>query len=356
MKIKQFYNDVWGSIGGADLNYKILYKLLFKNRFSRVWPLLKNEVFYGRVSNAIKRQKNKDIFTPKSIVLEPTFKCNLSCKQCYAPNEDIIIDPVLFQSILTQARELGIYRYVLMGGEPTLKEVRDVILPVIRKNTKCSFLFCTNGIGIDEEFINDFKKVKNTNFFVSVEGLGQYVDERRGQGNYQKLLKGIKLLKKNHLPFALSVTLNANSWKDQIPEEFFADFAKNGGFVMYTYFIFDPESKSHAPINRVEYLDYLHKISRKYNIYIGDGQFGKLSKHGVIPRKNNQVCINPYGIVRFDRFVYEPVFGDLNKEKFRDILAKQELKDYHKKSKELAMNEFSGIEDELSQKGIKINS
>ncbi len=354
MSLKQMYNDVWGSIGGSDFNFRILGKTIFGHKFSRVYPILKNEVYYGRVINTIKRHKNKDIFTPKSIVLEPTLKCNLKCKQCYAPNEDKIIDPELFQSLVDQARELGIYRYVLMGGEPTLKEVRDTILPVVKKNKKCSFLFCTNGTNIDDDFVKDFKNVRNANFFVSVEGTGKYVDERRGEGNYEKLMNGIKLLRNNKIPFALSVTLNAETWKEQIPDAFFKDFSANGGFIMYTYFIFDPVTKKHTPIDKVEYLNYLHKITKKYNIYIGDGQYGKLSKHGIIPRKNNQVCINPDGIVRFDRFVYEPTFGDLKRETFKDILAKQELINYHKKSKETARAEFTGIESELKNKGIKI--
>lgn len=95
------------------------------------------------------------MFFPKSILIEPTFKCNLECKDCYAPQNEKTMNIELLEQIITEAEEIGIYRFEIMGGEPTIKEVREEIIPVISKHKKSYFTICTNCTNVDNEFIKD---------------------------------------------------------------------------------------------------------------------------------------------------------------------------------------------------------
>jgi organic radical activating enzyme len=55
-----------------------------------------------------------------------------------------MIDPALFQSIIKQAKPLGLSRIKLTGGEPLLHPGLNVILKVIRDND-LSLCVETNG-------------------------------------------------------------------------------------------------------------------------------------------------------------------------------------------------------------------
>ena len=84
--------------------------------------------FVNFVSNAIwhgvpKREKylkKEDTKIPFAILISPSMRCNLSCKGCYAAKydkkEDIPFEEV--DRIVKEARDLGIYFFVVLGGEP----------------------------------------------------------------------------------------------------------------------------------------------------------------------------------------------------------------------------------------------
>jgi MoaA/NifB/PqqE/SkfB family radical SAM enzyme len=353
MELKKLYKDVLGSVGGHHINPRMLYRIFTEPQAGRLFHFLKTEVFFGRVVNAVKRQQ-QSFFLPKSIVIEPTYQCNLECTQCYAPKKDLTMTSEFFESIIVQAEKMGIYRFVLMGGEPTLEKARNAVLPTIRAHKNSSFLFCTNATRIDDSLIRDFQSVKNANFIISTEGSESYTDARRGPGTYAGIMDGMERLKQANIGFATSVTMNAATWEDQIPEDYFKSYARSGGIVVYTYFIFDPKEQKHEEIDKIKYFRHLDSMVRKYGIYIGDGQYGKILPGKIVPRSNNQVVIDPQGAVRPHRFMPEPVFGSLADERLQDILKKPELIEFKKQSKLEALESFSDIQMEMKRLKIEL--
>ena len=63
-------------------------------------------------------------------------------------------------SIVTQGEKLGIYFYMMTGGEPLMRK-KDIV-KLAEKHNKCMFYAFTNGTLIDEEFCKDMKYFSGT--------------------------------------------------------------------------------------------------------------------------------------------------------------------------------------------------
>ena len=108
----------------------------------------------GMVGNSIieKSKEKYDCNVPWAILFDPTAACNLHCTGCWAAEygKGISLDYPTVQKIIRQGKELGVYMYILSGGEPTVR--KDEILRLAEENDDCMFLSFTNATLIDEAF------------------------------------------------------------------------------------------------------------------------------------------------------------------------------------------------------------
>ncbi len=83
-----------------------------------------NAVWYGMPKRE-KLFKEDGIKTPFVILISPSMRCNLRCTGCYAANysreDDIPYEEV--DRIIEEAREIGIYYFIVLGGEPFLTNI-----------------------------------------------------------------------------------------------------------------------------------------------------------------------------------------------------------------------------------------
>jgi MoaA/NifB/PqqE/SkfB family radical SAM enzyme len=352
MGIKDAYADILGSAG---LSLPVVFRLLKAGSAGRVFAVLYNFVVNGRIINAIFRQKYKNAFIPKSIILEPTYSCNQNCPRCYVSHSEKTIDGNLLDSIVGQAWKLGIYRFEMMGGEPLMPEALDVILPVMEKYKRCVFSICTNCTQINAGFVKRLKKIKNIAFLLSMEGTESATDSYRGNGAYNAYKEAAAVLKQSKIPFGLSITLDSSTWKPQIEDSIIKDFTAQGGVVIYSNPRFDPKIKRFDEPDRIEYLKELQRLCKKFPIYWGDGYYGKMkSSKGIIPRHDNQVCIDPDGNVRANRFFPDPVFGNLASKKFIDILSDPALVSYKKNESGIADKRLAEEKPALEKAGFRV--
>jgi MoaA/NifB/PqqE/SkfB family radical SAM enzyme len=352
MGIKDVYADVLGSAG---LSLPVVFRLLKAGSGGRVFAVLYNFVVNGRIINAVSRQKNKNAFIPKSIILEPTYKCSQNCPNCYVSHNDKTISTDALDSIVGQAWKLGIYRFEFMGGEPLLPEAQDVILPVMEKYKRCVFSVCTNCTQINDSFAGRLKKIKNVAFLLSMEGTEDATNSYRGQNAFNAYREAAAVLKKHKIPFGLSITLDSSTWKSQIGDSVIDDFVKQGGVVIYSNPRFDPKTNCFAELDKITYLKELQRLCKKFPIYWGDGYFGKMKYHkGIIPRHDNQVCIDPDGNVRANRFFSEPVFGKMPEKSLLDILSDPALVAYKKKESGEADKRLAQEKPALEKQGFKV--
>lgn len=186
---------------------------------------------------AIRRDKEfnggKGIHVPPFLIASITSECNLHCMGCYsrANNACVDADDVgqlkadEWQRIFLDARDLGVSFILLAGGEPTLR--RDVI-EVAEEIPEIVFPIFTNGTLLDERYYEMFKAHRNLMPVLSIEGMEQNTDERRGDGIFMQLIKDMAALRDHGLFFGASVTVTTKNIEDVTSNEFINELSKRG--------------------------------------------------------------------------------------------------------------------------------
>ena len=122
-------------------------------------------------------------------------------------------------NIVTQGKELGVYFYMMTGGEPLVRKAD--IIRLCEKHNDCAFHCYTNGTLVDEKLCEDMKRVGNLSLSISLEGFEDANDFRRGEGVYNKVLHAMDLLHENGLIFGNSVCYTSKNMDAVTSDEFF---------------------------------------------------------------------------------------------------------------------------------------
>lgn len=237
---------------------------------------------------------------PWTILLDPTTACNLKCKGCWAAEygNSLNLSYEQINDIISQGKELGIYFYIFTGGEPLVRK-KD-ILKICEKHNDCEFLIFTNSTLIDEEFIDEMLRLKNIVPAISVEGSEFTTDARRGDGIYNKVIKSMKLLKDNKLPFGISCCYTSQNYKSIISEEFVDEMIERGALFAW-YFHFMPVGEGTGkellpkPDQRKHIYHQLRKFRKTKPLFFLDFQNDAEYIGGCIAGGRNYLHINANG-------------------------------------------------------------
>ncbi len=180
-----------------------------------------------------KSLEQEGLHVPPFLIASITSACNLHCAGCYSrcneattdaePVEQLTADQWL--SIFEEAGDLGVSFILLAGGEPLLRQ--DVI-EAAAKRPGILFPVFTNGLLINEKYLDLFDKNRNILPVISMEGDRAFTDRRRGENVYDMLSEKIDDLKARGLIFAASVTVTKNNIKEVSSDEFIARLAEKG--------------------------------------------------------------------------------------------------------------------------------
>ena len=190
--------------------------------------------FYG-TKTIRKMREVHDCNIPWLILMDPTSACNLHCTGCWAAEYgnklNLSFDEL--DSIVTQGKELGIYFYMMTGGEPLVRKAD--IIKLCEKHNDCAFHCYTNGTLVDQKLCDDMKRVGNLSLSISLEGFEDANDFRRGEGVYDKVLHAMDLLHENGLIFGNSEYIYHRIREVRAMEGgkeiFVMDFQNDGEFV-----------------------------------------------------------------------------------------------------------------------------
>ncbi|MFX1479813.1 MAG: radical SAM/SPASM domain-containing protein [Promethearchaeota archaeon] len=153
---------------------------------------------------------------PASLILSITSKCNLKCSGCYAAatgtlcNSNKSLNLEQWSKIIKEASELGVFGFMIAGGEPFLM---PNLLSICEKFKDRLFFIFTNGTTLGEQHYNKLKRLRNVIVVVSIEGSEELTNLRRGLGVYEKAISTINSLDKNGVLSGISVTINRNNYK-----------------------------------------------------------------------------------------------------------------------------------------------
>ena len=204
------------------------------------------EAFYNGTKTIREMRKIHNCNIPWIILMDPTSACNLHCTGCWAAEYGNKLNLTFeeMDSVITQGKELGVYFYMLTGGEPMVRK-KDII-KLCRKHNDCVFFAYTNGTLVDEELCRQMQEVGNLFLALSLEGKPEVNDLRRGEGVYGKVMHAMELLKAHKLPFGISTCYTSKN-VDDVSSEAFYDMLIEAGALFVWFFHYMPVGAGAAP-------------------------------------------------------------------------------------------------------------
>ena len=182
-------------------------------------------------------EAEKGFYPPDAMLISPTMRCNLNCYGCYSgvySQEDLPYE--VLDRLMGECKEMGIYLVMMTGGEPFL---RQDLFDLFEKHGDMMFQVYTNGTLIDDKMIERFAALGNVAPAISLEGLREETDERRGKGQFDRILRVMDRLKDAGIFFAVSTTQTSRN-HDILTSDVFIDFLVERGCILLWNFHYVP--------------------------------------------------------------------------------------------------------------------
>ncbi len=193
-----------------------------------------------------KAKKEHGCNIPWAILMDPTSACNLHCTGCWAAEygNRLNLSYETLSDIVRQGKELGVFFYLLSGGEPLVRKAD--IIRLCEEHSDCMFAAFTNGTLIDEAFAKEMLRVKNFVPAISVEGFEEATDARRGKGTYQAVMRAMDILREHKLAFGASCCYTSQNVQSLSSEEYIDHLIEKGAKFAW-FFHYMPVGKDAVP-------------------------------------------------------------------------------------------------------------
>lgn len=149
---------------------------------------------YSEKTKLHERQKKHKPGDLRTLALDVTHRCNMECPHCYAETfrQAVPVDLSVLQKALDEAYELGVYHYVLQGGEPIVDPDRlEAIISMIHPD-ETYINVVSNGWEMSREKIRWLKMLKVDKIAFSLDsGIESEHDNNRRPGSFQRVMKAI---------------------------------------------------------------------------------------------------------------------------------------------------------------------
>jgi len=232
---------------GLGVARKFLTQLNPKARSTIVRNLFVRETFLGP-DKRHSIENDLGYYPPSTLVISPSMQCPLKCYGCYAAEydkeEQLSFETV--DSIIKQAKDIGMHFIVLSGGEPFAWKP---LLDIFKAHPDVIFQVYTSGLFLNDAMVDKLTKLGNVFPAVSCEGFEEETDRRRGKGAFKTVVKAMERLRDNGVFFTFSATVTRDNI-DVITGEEFIDFWISKGCLVGWYFMY-------MPIGREPHLDLM---------------------------------------------------------------------------------------------------
>lgn len=147
----------------------------------------------------------------KSCYIHITQHCNLNCPMCYSKDEmrnkfvDLPLDT--WKENINNIRNAGFERLVFSGGEPLIYPHIKEVLEYCSTLKFHEIVLITNGLLITDDILETLKNNVDS-LCVSLDGYNEEINKKvRGEGNFEKTVSKIKLLRENNIPVNIIATI-----------------------------------------------------------------------------------------------------------------------------------------------------
>lgn len=201
--------------------------------------IVKPFTIYGPRRRAFYEENGYNV--PSLIVISPSMKCNLNCYGCYAGDYAKAgdLDIRIVHRILNEAKQMGVFFFVISGGEPN---AWPHLIEMLETHDDAIFQIYTNGTLIDEKRAEEFARLGNVVPCISVEGFEEETDERRGRGAFRRISHAMDLLREKGVIFGFSATATRQNNEFIVSDEFVNYYIEKGIYIGW-YFNYIPIGK-----------------------------------------------------------------------------------------------------------------
>jgi len=158
---------------------------------------------------------------PYVLMLEPLFKCNLSCAGCGRIREykSLINEKLSGEECLHAAIQAGAPVVSVTGGEPLIHpQIKDII-KILTENNFYVYL-CTNGLKL-AEFLDEVAPSERLSFVVHLDGSDSTHSQITGNADvYGRAIEGIKKAARLNFKVRTNTTVYRNSNPEEITDLF----------------------------------------------------------------------------------------------------------------------------------------
>ncbi|MBD3240018.1 MAG: radical SAM protein [Chitinivibrionales bacterium] len=235
--------------------------------------LILNECVKGQ---AMRRHVTEQVGVeiPVLLVVSPTMRCPLNCYGCYAAqySKDADLDFKAFDNLITEAKSIGIHFFVISGGEPF---IYPGIHEIFAKHSDVWFQVYTSGVTLTDDGVSKLAGLGNVMPCISVEGFKEEVDQRRGEGHFDRITAAFARLRNAGVPFGFSATATRQNNDLVMSDEFVEFYMKQGASVGW-YFQYLPIGREPnfelAPTaeQRIARLKRIGELRQKYPLALAD--------------------------------------------------------------------------------------
>ncbi len=300
------YNNVRAAIADPDNKWvKFINKVLDETNPNVAKTTLLNLGYNAFFKGTKMIRENREKYhcnIPWLILFDPTTACNMHCAGCwsgtYGHKFNLSFEDM--DKIVTQGKELGVYLYMMTGGEPLVRKAD--ILKLAKKHSDVEFAFYTNSTLVDEAFCKEVVKLGNMTFLLSIEGTPETNDARRGDGHYDAVMKAMDLFREYGILFGTSICYTRANVEAVTSDDFFKLISDKGARFGF-YFHYMPVGNAAVPdliptVEQREYMiDRIRSVRREftYNFYPMDFQNDGEYVGGCIAGGRNYFHINSAG-------------------------------------------------------------
>jgi len=226
-----------------------------------------------RAVAAYRRRTERGELFPPFLFLALTSACNLRCHGCWIEGQQSVqLPPEDVDAIIAAGKRQKAYFYTLLGGEPM---IYPALWQIIERHRDCYFQIITNGMFLDEGNVGRMRAAGNVTPLVSIDGLQEHNDDRRGLGVFQAAMEGIGRLRRHKILFGIATTVTGRNVDEVVSNDYVRQFIRRGAMYLW-YYVYRPVGADPSPhfcVGRQQMLQLrrrLLELRRKHPIILID--------------------------------------------------------------------------------------
>jgi MoaA/NifB/PqqE/SkfB family radical SAM enzyme len=198
-----------------------------------------------RAVAAYKRRLRRGQLFPPFLFLALTNACNLRCRGCWIQGNGPIhhLSSEDVDALIAAGKRQKSHFYTLLGGEPMM---HPHLWDILKRHPDCYFQIITNGMFLTEENCVRLRKAGNVTPLVSIDGLEQRNDERRGEGVFQAAVEGLARLKQQKILFGVATTVTGENFEEVLSDRYVEELIRRGAMYLW-YYVYRPVGADPSP-------------------------------------------------------------------------------------------------------------